>query len=261
MSTDDEPLFVNIVTNQPIALSNIPNADFNPAGTGASPGLVPAPGNSVNSPPFYLGDDGAWHPIRAPTVQRFTSGTAQTYTPTSSSVLWIRVRMVGGGGGGGAANTNTGTAGGTTSFGSWTAVGGAGGATNAAGNAAGGSGGTNGTGTLIARFSGQDGGTSYSATSGAGGGQSVFGGAGPALNSGVTTGISAQPNTGSGGAGASNGSNTGSSGAAGEYVEFYIIPPSVTTYTVGTGGTGGAAGAVAGGNGGAGIIVVEEFYS
>ncbi len=49
----------------------------------------------------------------APTVQRFTTGTAQTYTtPTSPrSPLYIKVQMVGGGGGGGPSGTGGGSAG------------------------------------------------------------------------------------------------------------------------------------------------------
>src|SRR5262249_11448106 len=63
---------------------------------------------------------------QAPTVQKFTSGSG-TYTP-STGVVRVRVRMCGGGGGGGAQSSNNGSNGGDTSFGSWTAIHGNGGA-------------------------------------------------------------------------------------------------------------------------------------
>src|SRR6266567_6959953 len=93
----------------------------------------------------------------APTVQRFTSGSG-TYTPTSGTVRF-RVRMFGGGGGGSAATTNSGSNGTDTSFGTWTAIHGNGGATNNGAGGTGGTGGATGTGTLIARFNGGTGGT------------------------------------------------------------------------------------------------------
>src|SRR5882672_3266478 len=119
----------------------------------------------------------------APTVQTFTSGTAQTYTPPAGTVR-IKVRMVGAGGGG-----NNGGNGTNSSFGSWTAVHGNGGSGNVGG--AGGSGGTNGTGTLVFRMSGGTGGyggTGGSDNFGGNGGVTFFGGApgitnGPPLRS------------------------------------------------------------------------------
>jgi hypothetical protein len=195
-----------------------------------------------------------------PTVQRFTSGTAQTYTP-ASRVRFIRVRMVGGGGGGGARATNSGGNGGTTSFGSWTAVGGTGGAPATGSAGGGGSGGTDGTGTLIARLAGADGGLgrNFNPTDIAPGASSVFGGGGAVRDN--ATGGAAKANTGSGGAGGGTTDNSaGGGGGAGEYVEFFVTSPSATTYTVGAAGSGGAAGTVAGGNGAAGIIIVEEYY-
>jgi hypothetical protein len=204
---------------------------------------------------------------KLPTVQRFTSGSAQTYTP-AVGVSAIRVRMVGGGGGGGAQATNNGAAGTDTSFNVWTAKAGNGGANGGAAagqGAAGGTGGANGTGTLIARFDGQAGaGIQTSPLSGMGqpGGNSVFGGAGVYHNN-TAAGSSAAANTGSGGAGGtSNGAGAGGGGGgAGEYVEFWVNNPGNTTYTVGSGGNGGAAGTQAGGNGAAGVIIIEEFYS
>src|SRR6266700_2356395 len=91
----------------------------------------------------------------APTVQRFTSSSG-TYTPTGGTVR-IRVRIAGGGGGGAAQATNAGANGGDTSFGSWTAIHGNGGAVAGSGGA-GGTGGATGTGTLIVRFPGGQGG-------------------------------------------------------------------------------------------------------
>ena len=93
-----------------------------------------------------------------PTIQRFTSGTAQTYTAPAGLVK-IRVRMTAGGGGGGAQATNACGNGGDTSFGTWTCIHGNG-APAAGANANGGLGGTggvNGTGTLIERVDGQRG--------------------------------------------------------------------------------------------------------
>jgi len=198
----------------------------------------------------------------APTIQRFTTGTSLTYTPTSGT-QYIHVRMVGGGGGGAAIVTNNGSNGTATSFGSWTAIAGSGGVTATGAGGAGGTGGANGTGTLVARFDGQDGGKggNFTATYAASGGSSVFGGGGSTSGH-AATGLPAKANTGSGGSGGTgNGasSNAGGGGGAGEYVEFYVTSPTATTYTVGTGGNGGAAGTLAGGNGAAGVIIVEEY--
>jgi len=200
--------------------------------------------------------------ITLPTVQRFTSGTAQTYTP-AAGVRFIRVRMVGGGGGGGAQVTNNGVAGVDSSFGSWTAIKGGGG-TAGGGKGTGGTGGVDGTGTKIARLDGADGssGRTFNPTFGGAGGGSVFGGAGAYQD--ATAGGAAKANTGSGGAaGGSSNAAIGGGGGAGEYVEFFMTAAQIgasQTYTVGTGGNGGAAGTLAGGNGAAGVIIVEEFY-
>lgn len=195
--------------------------------------------------------------VPVPTVQKFTSGTAATYTP-AANVRFIKVRMVGGGGGGAAEVTNGGAVGTTTSFGSWTAVNGSGGtAAGLAGNGgAGGTGGATGTGVLIVRIDGQNGarnGGVAGATGGIGG-VSPFGGAGTGQDG--AAGTNAKANTGSGGGGAEESSG----GGAGEYLEFFVLAPAATTYTVGTGGAGGAAGTFAGGNGAAGIIIIEEYY-
>src|SRR5258708_7365649 len=113
----------------------------------------------------YDGANSRWRLISAttprgltptsPTVQRFLSGAAN-YTPPAG-VVRIRLRMCGGGGGGGAEATNNGANGGDTSFGTWTAIHGNGGAASAGVPGTGGTGGVNGTGTLIVRLSGSDG--------------------------------------------------------------------------------------------------------
>lgn len=205
----------------------------------------------------------------APTVQRFTSGSAQTYTPTTGMVR-IRGRMCAGGGGGAAQTTNAGATGGTTSFGGWTAVGGSGGFSQSSGNAqggVGGTGGTNGTGTLVARLNGGSGsGGSFANASGAaipagcGGNNPFGGGGGGGVNN--SSGSAGATNTGAGGGGGA-GNSGGGGGGAGEYVEFWMTAAQVgasLTYTVGTGGNGGAAGSQAGSGGAVGQIIVEEFY-
>lgn len=201
-----------------------------------------------------------------PTVQRFTSGSG-TYT-TPSEVKYIRVRMCGGGGGGGARTTNNGTAGGATSFSTWTANGGALGAAGSVNPTTGGNGGTNGTGTLLARVSGGDGagspaqGGTTSAMGGAGG-ANPFGGAGSGGTNVAGTAAKANTGGGGGGGGSTGGTVSGAGGAAGEYVEFLMTAAQVgasVSYAVGAGGTGGAAGSVAGADGAAGVIIVEEYY-
>jgi hypothetical protein len=196
-----------------------------------------------------------------PTIQIFATPGTFTYTPTSSAVRWIRVRMTGGGGGGGA-GANGGT-GGITSFGSWTANGGVGGGSpaGAAGGGAGsgGLGGTNGTGTLVIRVNGGSGGgglnqdSPYAISNQPYNGASMWGSA-PAAGAG-----------GPGGAAAAAGGliGGGGSGGAGESVEFLVANPTTTTVTVGAGGAGGATVAytiLPGLPGQTGVIVIEENY-
>jgi hypothetical protein len=206
----------------------------------------------------------------APTVQRFTSGTSLTYTPTAGMVR-IKVRMCGGGGGGGAAHINNGSNGTASSFGGWGAAAGAGGGTAGGAPGAGGTGGSNGTGTLVYRVAGGSGNGglsvagSVSGQNAGGGGSNPFGGAGGGAQP-AAAGIAAAANSGGGGGGGNqdNGGGTGSAGGgAGEFVEFWMTAAQVgasQTYTVGTGGNGGPAGTQAGGNGAAGQIIVEESY-
>lgn len=213
--------------------------------------------------------------IPAPTVQRFTSGTSLTYTPTAG-IARIKVRMcAGGGGGGGSTSGNNGGTGGTTSFGAWTCIGGGGGnaptGVNAGGaGGTGGTGGVDGTGTKVIRFPGGNGspgvGNGSSAMSGGGsGGTNPFGGAGSNGNSaGTSTGTAGAANTGAGGGGyggtAGTGTATAGCGAAGEFIEFWMTAAQVgasQAYTVGGAGTAGTGGGAAGA---AGVIIVEEFY-
>jgi hypothetical protein len=198
-----------------------------------------------------------------PTIQRFTSGTAATYT-TPAGCLWIRVRMVGGGSGGGGGGTGGGISGaGTASTWSGGTLS-AGGAAATTQNTSGGTGGAA-TGGNVANVNGATGwgATNLANTNSVGGANSFFGGGGAGTI--ATTGGSAVTNSGSGGASgpATVASAGGSGGGAGGYVEHIIGAPAATyTYTVGTGGAGGAAGTsgAAGGAGAAGVIIVEEYY-
>lgn len=206
-----------------------------------------------------------------PTVQTFTSGSG-TYAPTSASVNYIRVRMVGGGGGGGGSGTSgagTGSAGGDTTFGPATAFGASGGAENSPQGGAGGSSAASGV-TIIAQITGATGGCNTqtinnNATGGAGG-NTPFGGGAPSSGSTNVGGTSVgTANTGGGGGGAQvyiNAAFAGTGGGGGGYIEFYLSSPTPVAYSVGGGGAGGSAGAGGGvgGAGGSGIIIVEEHY-
>lgn len=204
---------------------------------------------------------------QAPTVQRLTSGTGATFTPTAGAVRF-RIRMVGPGAGGAGGNANNGSNGSAaTSFQvnstgtAWTAAVGVGGTANGGAGGLGGNGGTDGsTGTKVARFKGGDGGSGGTAAANAGGigGSSAFGGAG---RGGGTTGQAGFDGSGSGGGGGNSGGATGGGGGSGEYVEFLVSGMTTATYTIGTGGAAGIAGGQAGGKGGDSIIIVEEFYS
>lgn len=221
--------------------------------------------------------------LKAPTIQRFISGTGATYT-TPAGVLWIRVRMVGGGAGGqgsGGSGQGGGTAGNASSFvfsaNTITANGG-----SAAGGANGVSGGLGGTATALPTGSsgltlagGNGGGAGRASISGSSvpggmGGSSAFGGASGGGAVSDTTTPAASANTGSGGGGgvatAGAATNTaGAGGGSGAFVDAIIpSPPATCTYTVGATAAGGAAGTVptgaSGGTGAAGIILVEEHY-
>ena len=204
------------------------------------------------------------------TVQRFTSGTAQTYN-LPAGVLYIKVKMMGGGGGGSGSGTSAGNGGaGTASTFGASLTAGAGSSGNFT-DPAGGAGGTNtiSTGTTIMNVDGGrgDGYVSMGTNSqgGKNGGVSFFGGTAGAPGT-DTAGQTVAANSGSGGSGGGTNSaaaQTGTGGGAGGYIEVLITSPSSTyTYTVGPGGAGGSAGTNGrGGSAGAsGIIIVEEYY-
>lgn len=202
-----------------------------------------------------------------PTTQVLTAGTGATYT-TPAGVKWLEVLWVGGGsGGGGGNNPSLSTAGGATSFGTFTAAGGAGSGfpvVGAGGTASGGYSNNSGN-------SGSPGGVSSSAASGSGGtgGASIFGGGGAGS---TTGGIAAPANSGAGGGGggSSNGSISGaggSGGASGGWGRAIIAAPAATyAYTIGAGGAGAAGSNVsssvgsAGAAGGSGRIEIIEHY-
>lgn len=214
---------------------------------------------------------------KAPTVQKFISGSG-TYTRPTPAPLYIRVRLAGGGGGGagsGTAAAGSGGDGGDTTFGTALLSGGKGlGAVSGTGDAGVGGSASLGSGPVglaLAGGAGSPGGVSavlnqYSA--GGSGGVNTLGGAGgggkinnPPATSGIT-------NTGGGGGGAGSGSAAndfaGGGGGAGGYVDAIITSPASTyAYAVGAAGAAGAAGTngYAGTAGGSGVIIVEEYYS
>lgn len=215
--------------------------------------------------------------VKAPTVQKFTSGSGTYTTPTSPSPLYLRVRLVGGGGGGagsGTVSAVSGGAGGNTTFGT-SLLSGSGGNGGSAGASAGGVGGAAslGSGPVGVALQGGAGqgagenlGVSGGIPPGGAGAASPFGGAGngggPSL-----AGTAAIVNSGSGGGG--GGTNTvannisGSGGGAGGFVDAIITSLLATyAYAVGAAGTAGTLGTngFGGAAGGSGQIIVEEFY-
>jgi len=226
-----------------------------------NPGIVlPSGGGTTN----FLRADNSFTTSAPITVQRFTGGSGN-YTPTSGTVR-IRVQIGGAGGGGGAQATNAGSTAGSTTFGGWSANGGAGGPNGGANTAggAGATGGSNGTGTLIRRTDGSRGGPSVNGGQanliGAGGACSLFGLTTPVAQN-ATAGTTAPANSGAGGAGGGNiGTATGGGGGGGETVEFWVNSPGVIPYSIAGGGNGGTAGTVAGGKGSDGTIIIEEYY-
>lgn len=203
-----------------------------------------------------------------PNVQVFTTGTAATYTtPTCNSVLplYLEVELVGGGAstpGSGTSSPGTGTAGNNTTFGTFTAGGGATAAPGlGAGPAAGGA--VSGCDENIVGGPGSATPANTVANyQGAPGGNSTLGGAGGGASSTSEAGGTASANTGSGGGAPGTGataSNGAPSGAAGGTCRKTITSPASTyTYTVGAATTGGSAGTngATGGNGAAGRIKV-----
>ncbi len=219
---------------------------------------------------YFLKSNGAssptWSPSSftpvAPTIQTFSSGTAQTYTtPTSPAPLYLKVTLVGSGGGGGgfSGGSSPGGNGSDTTFGTSLLL--AGGGFGGSGNGAGGSGGTNtiSGGTALFNVMGASGGsgTAAATASGGSGGSSVLGGAGVG-GFGNNPGNNAAANSGSGGGGGSTtNANSCSGGGAGGYLQVIINSPNSSyLYTIGAGGVG----TNGGGNGADGFIVVEEYY-
>jgi hypothetical protein len=218
----------------------------------------------------------------SPTQQNFKTAGTTTYTPTSSSILYIKIRMVGGGGGGAGSAVNGGAGGATsggngiaTTFSSlFTANPGLGGAVNGNFTTANAVGGTITVGSGVIFAGGQGGGAagfSNTGTQGGGqGGSSYFGGNGGSAGGSFTlSGGAGTSGGGGGGAGTftsasfPNNLQTGAGGSAGGYIEVYLTSPASSySIIVGAGGTAGAAGAsgAAGGAGGAGVIIIDEYY-
>jgi hypothetical protein len=202
-------------------------------------------------------------PSLPPTNQVFLSGSG-TYT-APSGVAQIRVRMAAAGGGGAAGGNGTGTGatGGTTSFGSFTVIGGSGGVgANGTNGKQGGAGGTGGAGTCKLRIDGGNGGVANGSSRAGRGGTNPFGGAGDGSNVFQTAGTVGKANTGAGGGGSFS-ANGGSGGGAGEYCELEVTAPNISAtyaYAVGAGGAGGTD-SVTGAAGGSGVIIVDEFYA
>lgn len=216
-----------------------------------------------------------------PTQQVFTTAGAATYTPTSGSITYIKVRMIGGGGGGGGGGSPAapGDPGEATTFEDTVApflVSAGGGGAGGSGGAAGGAGGTY---DLDGRQGfgingGSGGGFNQNAVgvgnafSGPSGGDApFFGGGGKFGTGGAGNGEDGVANTGGGGQGGSafgGGATTGAGGGSGAYVEFIIPGPLEASYDVyvANGGVNGGGG-TGGGNGGVGadgFIIIEEYY-
>lgn len=238
--------------------------------TGSSGNVLTSNGASAPSMQDLRGNATVF---KAPTVQKFTSGSGTYTTATSPSPLYIEVEMCGGGGGGGGSGTAGGSAagdGGTTTFGTTllSCNGGVKGAYVGAGGAGGSASlGSGPIGTVLTGGSGSGGGGSATANCSYGGGHggvNPFGGGGGG-GSPSAAGLQGVANTGGGGGGggAPSAGNCGSGGGAGGYVKAIIASPSATySYAVGGSGTAGGAGTggAAGGAGGTGYIIVREFY-
>ena len=252
------------------------NKTFN--GTITATGGFGAAGYATTSAPGILAQ------IKAPTQTIYLSGSG-TYT-VPASVVWLRVRMLGGGGGGAGSVGDTGTTvnggpggnGSNTYFGANTANGGSGGL-NARVSTVMQSGGScsiaNGNGFCITgaaaipplwtQVAGCNGLNSWTY------GASTMFGIGAITPVGYTsTGQSPSANTGAGGSGGGainiNCTYLGGGGSAGGYMEVKMSNLSSTySYGVGSGGVAGTAGVAtyggwAGGAGGSGIIIIEEYY-
>jgi hypothetical protein len=227
------------------------------------------------------GTDTNWQPISptgatSPAAQALTASSG-TYTPSSSSVAYIRVTLQAPGGGGYPSGSiaTTPTSGGSSSFGSlFSATGG--GAATSGGGGAGGSPTTSSSAGLYILQAGSGGGgnngialatLTTASYAGGSGGSALYGGAG---TTGAGSATSAQAYSGAGGGGAGSGGTSGnvsgSGGGAGGYVIALITGPALAaivssgiSYTNGSAGNAGT-GTSSGGAGGTGQIFVEEFY-
>jgi len=206
--------------------------------------------------------------VKAPTLQKFLSGSGTYTTPSSPAPQYIRVRMVGGGGGGAGGGTSavTGTAGNSSTFGALTANGGL------AGSSSGGAGGsgTIGSGWIgsIHPGNGGSGGNNVILLTytlgGVGGGSAIFGGGG--LGASTSAGGAGVTNSGGGGGGAgtTSGNNVGGGGGGGGggvQALTSAAPAATYSYTVGASSDGGAGSQTTGAASGSGYIEVTEFYA
>lgn len=201
---------------------------------------------------------------KAPTVQKFTSGSGTYTTPTNPAPLYLRVRAIGGGGGGAGTGSggDPGVAGSNTTFGSSLIVAGGGSGGTTGGQGALGGSASLGTGPVgIAAVGGSGGGVinAVSQLGGVGGNGALGGGGGGGSPNG--SGRAGAGNTGGGGGGGGGTASIAacSGGGSGGYVDAIITTPAATyPYAVGSGGVGGSG---TGGAGATGQIIVEEYYS
>jgi len=183
-------------------------------------------------------------------TQSFTSTGPITYTPTAGCVK-ARVAMQAPGGGSFWAGGSDGTDGGTTSLGTWTAIGGKKGSNSTIG--AGGTGGVNGSGSLIKRIPGGYGGYAPSTTYTGLGGFARLGTPGASI-------FTSAPSQSSGygvGAATDGSNNSAGAGGGGEYLEAWLFAPATMTGVV---GTNGVAFGTYSASSKPGAIFIEEFF-
>lgn len=185
-------------------------------------------------------------------AQAFTTAGAITYTPTAGCVK-AKVGLQGAGGGALLNGAGDGSNGGTTSLGTWTAIGGSKGTSSTIG--IGGGGGVNGSGSLVKRIKGGSGGYAISSTFAAIGGFSQLGNPWPSI---FTTGGATSSGYGVGAR--SDGTQNTGAGGGGEYVEFWIFAPATMTGVVGTNGVAVATYTATTGMALPGAIFIEEFF-
>lgn len=232
-------------------------------GSGQAPAMSTLPGNT--------------NILKAPTMQKFTSGSGTYTLPTSPSPIYIVVRAIGGGGGGGGSGTaatsgNTGGSGGNTTFGTSLIVanGGSGGASYNIGDGGTGGSASLGSGPAGDNIQGGDGQTGFLATvstvdfAGGQGGSSCLGGGGAGR---AAAGSAGKTTSGGGGGGAGiagviSGAAGGGGGSGGCVLATILTPSATYSYAVGAAGAAGTAATsgFAGGAGGTGELIVYEYY-